>query len=208
MALNMLSLRVGYLAGSRLPLSADVGVVFGDRCTWIFDVGNGDAAVSQIAALKMPRQIVLSHFHQDHAGNLDRIPCAGLYCGDYTRVRLDRGTAVTRAMDVEDGVRLRLFPLPSLHSKGAVGMMVDGTFAFLGDAVYGAPKGGRMAYNANALKDMIAALEALHAGTFLISHAEPYACPRDRVINGLKEIYRRRRPGEAWLYADERSGQA
>ena len=148
------------------------------------------------------KKIVLSHFHVDHAGNIGRIGCSDIYCGDYTYARLHMGTEIKAQVTYNDGAEITVFPVPSTHSRGAVGLEINGEYAFIGDAVYGAEKRGREAYNVNLLKDMTVLLENLKAGTLLLSHDPSFARPKAVVVSKLKELYAMRRPGEAYIYRD------
>lgn len=188
------------LPASDSPLSADVGIVRGDRFDWLFDIGGSEEAAYAIQKNCRERIVVLSHFHADHAANLSRVPHRALYCGGYTARRLREGTAVQGPLCFKDGVRLKVFPLPSVHSKGSVGLLVNEEYAFLGDAVYGAPKAGRTAYNVSALRELILALENIPAPYFFISHDPVFVHPKETVVSTLKNLYERRAQNESFLF--------
>lgn len=200
MALQRLTERISYLPVSDNPLSADVGIIRGDVFTWFFDVGSNDDAFEIITGSGSPRKIVLSHFHADHTRNLARIAYTDLYCGDFTCAKLQDGEVIREPVTFDDGIELTLFPMASTHSKGAVGLEVDEEYAFLGDALYGAYKKGRMAYNVTKLKEMITVLEGLRAPQFLISHDPAFVRPGQKVIAELKALYDSRKPGEAFIF--------
>ncbi|MDO4188469.1 MAG: MBL fold metallo-hydrolase [Lachnospiraceae bacterium] len=73
--------RIEYIVSSESPLSSDVVFVKGDKATWIFDVGASDEAYEAISKaiceellnLRRGVNIVISHFHEDHMGNLQKI---------------------------------------------------------------------------------------------------------------------------------------
>lgn len=202
MELRTLSKQISYLPATTQPLSADVGLIRGDRFDWIFDVGSNAETMETIQQGDKEKNIVLSHFHADHIRNLEQIRYCNLYCGDYTRGKLGKGTEVNSPITYEDGVKLTLFPIPSPHSKGAVGLEVNEEYAFLGDAVYGAEKNGKAAYNINMLKELIAALEQVKAQLFLISHQTAFVQPKAKIMTALMELYAMRKPGEAYLILD------
>lgn len=202
MELRTLSKQILYLPATSQPLSADVGIIRGDKFVWIFDVGSNDEAVDIIQGIDREKNIILSHFHEDHIRNLERISYKGMYCGDYTKFKLQKGTEVQAPITYEDGVKLTLFPIPSIHSKGTIGLEVNEEYAFLGDAVYGARKNGKVVYNINILKEMIATLEKVKAQQFLISHDAAFMQPKAKVIAELKELYKMRKPGEAYLFLE------
>ncbi len=197
-----LSERVYYIKAVEEPLSADVGVVFGDRAAWLYDVGNSPAVSAELKGIGLPKIAVLSHFHPDHTGGLGDIAAEKVYLSAYTRKYIGFGDTVVEDVYINDGIELRIFPLPSSHSKGALGLETQG-FAFLGDGIYSMQKGGRNVYNATLLKDTLDCLKRLGAKTFLLSHDPQYACPRDEVIAWLEEICSRRRKEEAYIEIKE-----
>ena len=200
MTLKMITKQISYLPASEEPLSAEVGIIHGANFTWIFDVGSNAEAVKIIQNIAGRKNIVLSHFHADHMANMSRLNYTNVYCSNYTRTKLPKGLVVNSLLFFEDGgVQLRLFSLPSTHSKGAVGLEVNGEYVFLGDAVYGAPKQGKMVYNINMLKDMLVVLAGLKAQKFLLSHAVDFIQPKEKVLTELQQLYAKRQPGEAYL---------
>jgi hypothetical protein len=126
-----------------------------------------------------------------------------MYCSAYTGRKLSAGTIVTTTISFEDNVKISLFLLPSLHSKGSLGMEVNNEYAFLGDAVYGTNKNGKLVYNTTVLKELIAALEALKASRVMISHRRLYLYQKADILEELKQIYNSRTPGSAFITIPE-----
>ena len=197
-----LSERVSYIKATEEPLSADVGLVFGDRCLWLYDVGNNPLITAELSGIDLPKAAVLSHFHPDHTGALADISAKRVYLSAYTKKYIGFGETVAADVYISDGAELHIFLLPSSHSKGALGLET-GDFAFLGDGTYAMQKGGRAVYNATLLKDTLDCLKRLSAKTFLLSHDPQYARPRGEVIAELEEIYSRRRKEEAYIEVRE-----
>lgn len=191
--------QISYFPATEEPLSADVGMIQSGDGFWIFDVGASREAAEAINALPGKKKIVLSHFHADHAGNIDKIQYDALYAGPFTCKRLGAGIAVERDMVFEDGVHL--FPLPSGHAKGCVGLEY-GDFAFLGDGTYAARQDGAAVYNAGLLREQITVLKGLRAKWFLLSHGSPFARPKAEVIAQLEAIYAGRDPQSAYITAE------
>jgi glyoxylase-like metal-dependent hydrolase (beta-lactamase superfamily II) len=192
--------RVSYWKASEQPLSADVGVVRGDRYWWLYDVGDDAALARCIEALPGEKRIVLSHFHGDHTGNLGRLRYDALYVGKNTARYLDTACVIVdRELVLADGVQLRIFPLPSSHAKGSVGLEVGGRYAFLGDGTYSTHKKGQEVYNAGLLKEEIGVLRALQADWLLLSHGTPLLRPRDEVLAELEAIYQKRNVRESYI---------
>ena len=196
--------RLSYWKASQEPLSADIGVLEGDRYTWIFDVGNGPAAAGCIRSIPGPKRVDLSHFHQDHIGNWREAEFETLYQGAYTFRYTGAGEIVRGSLALEDGVPVRLFEIPSSHAKGCIGMEVDEKYAFLGDATYCTAKNtqGRLAYNANLLAGELEVLRALKARYFLLSHDDAFIREKEEVLAELEEIYARRDPQSAYIFLE------
>ena len=211
---------ISYIGSSMEPLSAEVGVIRGKERIWFYDVGNGNAAREEISMLLAPAGsqsrglsssvspdfparpcgVILSHFHPDHIGNLSCFPeGTEIYVGENTRKYTKRGMAVSQDLYLEDGCTLHLFPLPSTHAKGSLGLEVNGEYAFLGDGVYATQKGGRVVYNAQLLKEELLVLKSLKAHTFLISHGDPFCQRREETIRQLEGIYSRREKDQPYI---------
>lgn len=191
-----------YWKATEDPLSADVGVFEGRDGFWVFDVGSSPEAAACIRSLPRPRRVVLSHFHPDHTANLPEIEFDALYQGRYTFRRTDMGQVVEAVCEPEPGVRL--FPLPSSHAKGCVGMEVDEKYAFLGDATYCTVQHaqGRPAYNATLLADELKVLHTLKAPYFLLSHDDVFVRKKADVLAELEEIYARRDPQNPYIFLE------
>lgn len=210
---------VSYIESTSDPLSAEVGVIRGKEKIWLYDVGNSGEAREEIRNLISPAQgiggtppplfspvsalpcgVVLSHFHPDHIGNLSGLPDPlELYVGGNTWKYTKKGTVVTSDLYLEDGCTLHLFPLPSTHAKGSLGLEVDGEYAFLGDGLYPGRKGGRAVYNAQLLKYGIDVLKSLKAHTFLISHGNPFFQGKEETIRKLEEIFSGRENNQPYI---------
>ena len=165
------------------PLSAEIGIITEASGIWLFDVGNGEA---NIAGLTDRYNIVLSHFHADHTGNLDRLTVENLYVSKTTFDHVHAGTIVNTDLYIGG---LHIFPLPSSHTKGCLGLEVDETYAFVGDAIYSKVRDGCYIYNAQLLKEEIEVLGALKAPYLLVSHYEGFVRKKEDVIAELKQIY-------------------
>lgn len=191
--------KISYIEASEDPLSADVGIIRSGGITWIFDVGNGEAAAEKINGLEGEKRVVLSHFHADHTANLDRISYTELYGGAFTCKKLKKGISVETDLRLGD---IHLFPIPSTHAKGCIGLET-GSFAFLGDSTYAAEIEDKAAYNAGLLLETIRTLKSLNAESFLISHDKPFIQPRERVIKKLEKIYSYREKNNPYIFIDE-----
>lgn len=186
-----ISENISYLPASENPLCADIGIIRENDRTWLYDVGNGE---DNIMGLTGNYHVVLSHFHQDHTGNLGKIRAEEVYASKETCAHIQTGTLVNR--DVLIG-NLRIFPIPSSHVKGCLGLEIDSTYAFVGDALYSKSKNGCYIYNAQLLKEEIAVLKSLKAPILLVSHFPGLVRKKDEVIAELEEIYAMRTPNDS-----------
>lgn len=175
--------KISYIEATDDPLSADIGIIRDRGVTWLYDVGNDEKSVT---GLNGSYHIVLSHFHQDHTGNIDRVRADALYLSNETRRHIGRGTVADR--DIPFG-SLRIFPLPSCHAKGCLGLEIDQTWAFVGDALYSKYKDGYYLYNAQLLKDEIGVLKKLAAPYLLVSHYKGLIRNKEDVIRELETVY-------------------
>lgn len=212
--LNVIEIEQGisYITPSESPLSSNVVIIEGSDCVWLYDVGNHPDVIELLKEINCDGKninIVLSHFHPDHIGNLDKIcglweNCEAqdkgqpqtkdrirIYQGKYTYKHTNKGGIISEDMYIDAGThRLHIFQIPSCHSKGSVAMEVDERYCFLGDALYPATKGAVREYNKSLLKEEINALEKIKAQYFMLSHKEPFARPENVVMAWIKKIYK------------------
>ncbi|MBR2639251.1 MAG: hypothetical protein IKL18_02255 [Oscillospiraceae bacterium] len=191
--------RISYIEATEKPLSADVGIVEGDEFIWLFDIGADESVPISLNKIQKPKNAVISHFYPDHMGNLEHVNLNEIYLGANTFKYANRGTIVAEDIFFDDGVKIHVFPLPSSHAKGSVGMEI-GDYAFLGDATYATMKQGRVCYNASVLKEEIAVLKKLSAKFFLISHDEKFIRPKEEILAELEVIYKKRNPKESFIW--------
>lgn len=175
--------KISYIEASDDPLSADIGIVKTDGGVWLYDVGNGENAISRLTG---SYHIVLSHFHADHSGNIGKVRAETLYVSKETFRHVGRGSVVSSDISVGD---LHVFPLPSSHTKGSLGLEVAETYAFVGDALYSRVRDGFYLYNAQLLRDEIEVLRALKAPYLLVSHFKGLVRDRAEVLEELQAIY-------------------
>ena len=182
-----LSDRISYVECSEEPLSADIGIIRDQGKIWLYDVGN-DAG--RIEGFDRKYHIVLSHFHADHVGNLERMRIETLYLSKETQKHVvPQGLIVEDDLYIDD---IHIFPLRSSHAKGCLGLEVNETYAFVGDALYGREKNGRYGYNTQLLREEIDQLMKLKAPYLLVSHYPGLVRNREEVIGELEEKWRNR----------------
>ena len=178
--------KVSYIECSEDPLSADIGIIRDGDAVWLYDVGSDERAISELTG---NYNVVLSHFHQDHTGNIGKITVKEAFVSDETKRHVQMGTVADR--DVYIG-NLHIFPLPSSHCKGCLGLEGDEAYAFVGDALYSKFRDGYYIFNTQLVKDEIAVLKSLKAPYLLVSHFKGLIRRRDEVIAELEELYQHR----------------
>lgn len=147
------------------PLSSDVFIVEGEKRYYVFDVGTGADALEAIRSLQKPVVVILSHFHQDHTGNMAHLQPERLLCGVRTRKHLGWGEAVESMLEIADGIFIRVQPCVSPHAPGCLIMTVNDTYTFLGDLCYAHPGKGQ-----GEEKGMLNTLKKLNTHYFIASH--------------------------------------
>jgi len=198
---NSIDEKISYINWSEEPLSSDVIIVKGNESTWIFDVGQTDEAYEEIMSIKGHKNIVLSHFHVDHIGNIKRLTEAdgdniSLYVSKQTYKYTNKGIVVDKPLELCDGVKIRIIPIPSSHSKGCLALEINDEYAFLGDAIYPTYRDDKREYNSQLLKEQIELLESLSAGQFYLSHdCKPFV-GKKVIVLFLKSIYEKRNVSE------------
>ena len=175
----MINEKISYIASSDDPLSADIGIIRNAASTWLFDVGNDKRAIRELTG---NYTVVLSHFHKDHTGNLDKLNVKDVFVSSETKRHVQTGTIIDRDRYID---HLHLFPLPSSHCKGCLGLEVDETYAFVGDALYCRSKDGYYIFNVQLLKDEILPKSALPGEGFQTSEEKARAETNPPVSNSL-----------------------
>ena len=233
--------RIFYIPSCEKPLSADVGIVRGDKRVYLFDAGSTPETLEFLHSLNGNCDIVVSHFHGDHTWWLtghkkgdegmeegdelsltyERPRFGRIYVGSYTSRYIpdgevistptvishrpgqgtdaDKSAGISGTSDLYDGVKVCVYPLPNSHCKGALAMMVDDEYLFLGDATYCMTKNGVPVYNAQLLKDEIELLKRLPAKYCLISHDKRFVREKRVLLRQLESIYAKRRQDSPYI---------
>lgn len=178
--------KISYIECSDDPLSADIGIIRNGDAVWLYDVGSDERAISELTG---NYNVVLSHFHQDHTGNIGKLNIQKAFVSHETNRHVQMGTIADK--DIYIG-NLHIFPLPSSHCKGCLGLEVDESYAFVGDALYSKFRDGYYIFNAQLLKDAITVLKTLKAPFLLVSHLKGMVRRRDEVIAELEDLYHSR----------------
>lgn len=180
---NIINEKISYIECSDDPLSADIGIIRNGDAVWLYDVGSDERAISELTG---NYNVVLSHFHQDHTGNIGKLNIKEAFVSSETKRHVQMGTVADK--DIYIG-NLHIFPLPSSHCRGCLGLEVDETYAFIGDALYSKFRDGYYIFNTQLVKEEIAVLQNLKALYLLVSHFGGLVRRRDEVIAELTELY-------------------
>ena len=175
--------KIKYIESTEDPLSAEIGVIDSNGEKWLFDVGNNKEKIKELTDTY---NVVLSHFHLDHIGNLDDIKINKLYVSKYTYEHTGKGIIVDDDIYINN---LHIFPIPSSHTKGCLGLEIDEEYAFFGDAIYSKSNDEFYIYNAQLLKEEIDLLKKLKANKLLVSHEKGFILDKEVVIIMLEQIY-------------------
>jgi len=223
---------ISYIPACENPLSADVGIIKARSCTYFFDVGRAEACLDYLHSVKGRMQVIISHFHADHIWWLtkhsigdwgldpeDRLsmnyerPCfEKIYIGKGTEKYIPDGTIIKENLILEDEtlsgekIKLRIIPMPSSHSTGALALEVNDEYLFLGDSTYcryrknNEEEEARAEYNVQKLKAQIDLLRSINADKCLIDHDPKFIRPKKVILRQLESVYERRTPGENVIY--------
>ena len=80
---------INYIRSYTEPLSADIFIVEGEKNVYMYDTGNGEKSLNDVKNVlcaygdKMVN-VILSHFHPDHMGNIDKINKEKIYASANT----------------------------------------------------------------------------------------------------------------------------
>lgn len=179
--MNAIGEKIKYLPSSEYPLSADVYFIEGDKYCYIYDVGNNDDSLNQINQIKKEKIIVLSHYHQDHIGNIENIDYHSLYVGKKTYETIGKGTIVDEQFTVNDGVKIEIIPCVSPHTEGSLIINVDNEYTLIADLYFTRPS-----FDREKMLMMINSLKAIETKYFVISHQEnDKVIPKEKLITEL-----------------------
>ena len=182
------------LESSENPLSADVYFILGNNKTYIFDVGANINSLNEIKKYHN-REIIISHFHQDHIYNLNNLDDKNnIYVSSYTFKHLNYGKIVNDLIEINDGVNLKIFEIPNSHAKGSLALIINDKYLLLGDSIGSNIKG----YNVSLLYDEIKSLEEYKYEYVLLSHKNKIY-KKDAVIIFLKNIYNKKEKGNPYI---------
>lgn len=155
-----------YIPATSEPLSADVYVIEGDSCAYIYDVGNNREVLSFLSGIK-EKVIILSHPHNDHVGNVDKLDYKALYAGDATCEKIGKGTVITDGLTINDGVKIQIRHCPSPHTGGSLIVTINNEYTLLADLYFTRPP-----FDKKLAHAMLKVLGEIETEYFVVSHQE------------------------------------
>lgn len=177
--------RIKYLPATNDPLSADVFFIDGNHYCYIYDVGNNDRSLFHINQIEKEKNIILSHYHKDHTGNITNIDYRNLYVGKTTFETIGKGTVIEDALTINDGVKIDIIHCISPHTDGSLIVTVDNEYTLIADLYFTRPP-----YDKEKAIQMIEFLRNIDTKYFVISHREDEKIlTKAELIIGLTEYF-------------------
>ncbi len=185
--MNTIGKRIKYLPASNDPLSADVYCVDGDKYCYVYDVGNNNTSLHYINQISKEKIVILSHYHNDHTGNIGSIHYRKLYVGKKTHEAIGKGIIVEDKFTLNDGVKLDIIHCTSPHTEGSLIITVDNEYTLIADLYFTRPP-----FDMEKAIKMIESLKNIDTKYFVISHQEDEnVIPKDELIAELTDYFNR-----------------
>lgn len=193
-----------HIEASSDPLSADVFIIKGEKEYWLYDAGASDEAFTFLESLDGAKNVIISHFHNDHSFNLKRISFDKAFVTSYSSKHINESitefTKVDSDFYYEDqAVKIHIFELPSSHCKGCLGLELDEKYAFIGDAAYAFFRDGKVLFNAGLVKAEIEVLKKLKADMVILSHEKRLVYRKETIIRNLERVYSQREKDNPYI---------
>ena len=183
--MNAIGKRIKYLPATNDPLSADVYLIDGDKCCYIYDVGNNENSLQYINQLCKEKVVILSHYHKDHTGNIEGARYRDLFVGTKTYEVIGKGIIVEDAFTINDGVKIDVIHCTSPHTDGSLIVTIDNEYTLIADLYFTRPPFERK----KAMK-MVETLRDIDTKYFVISHQEDEkVIPKEILIAELTDYF-------------------
>lgn len=181
----MIAENIRYIPATNDPLSADVYFIEGDSHCYIYDVGNNEDSLRHINGVPKDKTIILSHYHKDHTGNIDRTDYQTLYVGKKTYETISKGSIIEDVLTIHDGVKIEIIHCTSPHTEGSLIINVDNTYTFIADLYFTRPP-----FESEKAMKMIQSLRNIDTKFFVVSHQEnTNIIPKDDLIAELSDYF-------------------
>lgn len=184
--MNTLATYLQQVPSSNDPLSADVYLIHGERCEYLFDVGNNEESLRVISGITKDKVVILSHLHDDHIGNIDNVDYKELYVGDLTYEKIRKGKVVENELLIHDGVKMEIKHCPSPHTGGSLIVTINNEYTLLADLYFTRP-----VFDRQAAHSMMEVLKAIETKYFVASHqAVGTIFEKDLFVKEMEEYFK------------------
>jgi glyoxylase-like metal-dependent hydrolase (beta-lactamase superfamily II) len=183
-------------ADDKVPC-AKIFLVAGEKSSLLIDLGNIPSHLEETLKFAKERgcteisSAILTHFHDDHCANLTLLnPTIRVLASKNTARYFQREIEIVSAPMQLDlgGVSVELVPVPSLHAKGCLDVLVD-RLLLVGDSLYFRfEKDGLPFYNPQIAFEMLKAYESLDFDFAISSHGGDEKEPRAEVLSYLQHL--------------------
>jgi glyoxylase-like metal-dependent hydrolase (beta-lactamase superfamily II) len=156
-------------------------LLFGEKASLFVDVSNDaeqlQEALAYLTKESLPplRYVALTHFHDDHIGNLIYLPETPelLVSKNTSRYLARPSTVLSQDQDLDlGGYTVRLILVPSLHAKGCLDVLAE-NILFTGDSLYYRQSGSSYYYNAQIAYEMLKKHQAIPFTQAIGAHDSP-----------------------------------
>jgi flavorubredoxin len=139
--------------------------------------------------------VVLTHFHQDHVAAIKGLPLdATVLCSKYTAGHLpddlEAGIEIVsfvKKIDIGNGEETSIIPVPSLHSKGSLDVLV-GDRLFTGDSLGFRMQNDALYYNHEVALEMEKAYASIPFKEAIQSHPDTKTFTKEKLMGFLHEL--------------------
>jgi glyoxylase-like metal-dependent hydrolase (beta-lactamase superfamily II) len=170
-------------------------LISGDKASLFVDVSNSkkqlDDALGYLKKENLAplKYVALTHFHDDHIGNLIYLPEGPelLASKNTARYLARASTILSEDQDLDLGnYSVRLILVPSLHAKGCLDVLAE-QFLFTGDSLYYRQSGSSYYYNPQIAYEMLKKHEAIPFVNAIGAHESPVRT-KEEILDYLSKL--------------------
>ena len=170
-------------------------LISGASSSLLVDVSNDPAQFEETLefqrkeGLPSIQYVVLTHFHDDHIGNLIYVKeDIEILASKNTARYLNRSARILEQDTVLDlgGYSVSLILVPSLHAKGCLDVLAEG-YLFVGDSLYYRQSGSSYYYNPQIAYEMAKKVESIPFEQAVAAHDSPTR-PKAEVVDYLTRL--------------------
>jgi glyoxylase-like metal-dependent hydrolase (beta-lactamase superfamily II) len=153
----------------------------GKESSLLIDVSNDPKQLDEVLAfqkkegLSAVKFVALTHFHDDHIGNLIYLPDGiEILASKNTARYLNRPARILAEDTILDlgDYPLSLILVPSLHAKGCLDVLAE-RYLFVGDSLYYRQSGSSYYYNPQIAYEMLKKVESIPFEVAISAHESP-----------------------------------